>query len=553
MFVRLTGVLAGAAVLVALSLPAVAAGPASEPVPSVSGPVTLGSRGQPWARAVRSLAPLEDRGYAEEEFFISGTASARDVAAQPTGQSAPFTTRLLVVRPTDPAAFNGTVVVEWINVTAQMDLPIMFGMTRAELLRDGYAYVGVSVQAAGIEGGPLSLKTWDPVRYATLVHPGDAYMHDIFSQAVRSLAAAGPSRPLGDLLADTVLAVGESQSCSTLAQYAAVVQPEHGLVDGFLLHTCATTVTDAIGAPTILLIGESEIDGFTSAAADNQAEFPAVADVPGLGITRLAALGGPPPATDGAFYRVWEVAGGSHYDDQSMDYLTALLGDSVSAPAPGGPVPFPRQGCDGLPFNRLGIERPTAAALHRLARWVTQGEPAPSFDRVERHDDGTIRRDGDGLALGGIQLPPMEVPTGVNVGDDCPFIGSFTAFDASTVTDRCPSRELYLTAFADSVERNVAAGALLPEEGARYLAEAEALDVWGGAAPVPTAESFCQLRAAVTAGSGGGPDDVVAGAAPLPATGWPTPWWCALLFTVAALAATTIRQAGAASRRRQTG
>lgn len=81
---------------------------------------------------------------------------------------------------------------------------------------------------------------------------------------------------------------------------------------------------------------------------------------------------------------------------------------------------------------------------------------------------------------------------------------------------------------------------------------------------MPTTESSCQLRAAVTAGSGSAPDDVragspsgphdvVAGAASLPATGWATPWWGALLFTVAALAATTIRQARAASRRRQTG
>ena len=48
---------------------------------------------------------------------LSGT--AKSYTASPT--TADYTTRMLVRRPADPKKFNGTVIVEWNNVTAQHD------------------------------------------------------------------------------------------------------------------------------------------------------------------------------------------------------------------------------------------------------------------------------------------------------------------------------------------------------------------------------------------------------------------------------------------------
>ncbi len=50
------------------------------------------------------------------------------------------------------SAFNGTVVVEWLNVSAGSDTDPGLGYAAAELDREGYAYVGVSAQQAGING-----------------------------------------------------------------------------------------------------------------------------------------------------------------------------------------------------------------------------------------------------------------------------------------------------------------------------------------------------------------------------------------------------------------
>ena len=68
----------------------------------------------------------------EHEYFASGTAMAfeaachterRAVDGQPTTSAAPYKTRIIVRRPTDPARFNGTVIVEWMNVSAGESSP----------------------------------------------------------------------------------------------------------------------------------------------------------------------------------------------------------------------------------------------------------------------------------------------------------------------------------------------------------------------------------------------------------------------------------------------
>src|SRR5579859_6276281 len=108
--------------------------------------------------SVFDLAPL---GYTTEEFFISGTASSYKLAGGQTpdghwdampADTAPYTTRIVVVRPTDPKKFNGTVIVEWLNVSAGTDASPDWNAAHREMLRGGYAYVGVSAQKVGVEG-----------------------------------------------------------------------------------------------------------------------------------------------------------------------------------------------------------------------------------------------------------------------------------------------------------------------------------------------------------------------------------------------------------------
>src|ERR1700692_1261065 len=116
-------------------------------------------------------------GYRAEEFFVSGTASS-----YATGDRAEYTTRIVVLTPNDDAAFNGTVIVEWLNVSGGIDAPAVWFMAHREIARAGYAYVAVSAPRVGVEGGQnlgsdMSLKTSNPQRYSRLSHPGDAFSY----------------------------------------------------------------------------------------------------------------------------------------------------------------------------------------------------------------------------------------------------------------------------------------------------------------------------------------------------------------------------------------
>jgi len=195
------------------------------------------------------LAPL---GYVTEEFFVSGTASSYKLAAAPPADgvwnaqpaaNAPFTTRIVVVRPSDPKKFNGTVVVEWLNVSGGVDAGVDWNTTHREITRNGYAYVAVSAQKVGIDGGfsitggSTPLKKANPERYGRLVHPGDAFSYDMFSQAGRAVRATGNVRVLGPLVPQRVLAIGESQSAMFLTTYVNAVDPVAKVYDGFLIHS----------------------------------------------------------------------------------------------------------------------------------------------------------------------------------------------------------------------------------------------------------------------------------------------------------------------------
>jgi hypothetical protein len=65
--------------------------------------------------------------------------------------------RLLVRRPVDPARFNGTVLIEWLHVSPARDISPDWSWTHEELLREGYAYVGVTVQFLGAR----ALQDWE--------------------------------------------------------------------------------------------------------------------------------------------------------------------------------------------------------------------------------------------------------------------------------------------------------------------------------------------------------------------------------------------------------
>lgn len=455
-------------------------------MPTVVGPISDAGtlRGGPWMAADAMFSPLEELGYVQEEFFFSGTAQGLDREGESLGTTAEYTTRILVARPENAEDFSGTVLVEWMNVTAEMELDVVWAQVYREILREGHAYVAMSVQEVGVSGSPLGLKYWDPIRYLPLSHPGDNYAFDIFAQGTKALFTQGEAKPMGNLEIQRIIATGESQSAALMIPYINHIDDDHRLFDGYLVHTFPGVIREDVPVPVLMVLSETEVEGVVSPvmfAAEYPAFFNNFNGLPHGSIINIPHPETPPADFDN--FRVWELAGGSHFDRQAIVYAGAQISrDLAGFPNYGGlptgcselgllyPSLIPPEYVDLGQINQLGMQRPVRAALHALNHWMVSGEAPAIQPRIYVNDDGTIIRDADGLATGGIRMPVMEAPLGVNEGASCLFFGRYAQF--ADVANRFVDQQDYLSQFSAAAQQAVERGVLMPEDAAEYIAEA---------------------------------------------------------------------------------
>lgn len=430
---------------------------------------------------------LAAAGYTEHEYFLSGTATAYREGGTwdsdghwpvaETGQ-APYRTRLLVRAPEDRSRFNGTVVVEWLNVSGNVDVDVDFGYMHSELLR-GYVWVGVSAQAAGVNstgGSPLGprvvgLKAWDPQRYGPLHHPGDAYSYDIFSQAGAALRSPRGADPLAGMVVERLLAVGQSQSAMRMLTYANAIHPQARVFDGFCIHS-----RPGFGAPIGAGTGLPTLDGPNGPRVVAPARVRTDLDVPVFQIvteTELFELGGGPgPASfvaarqpDTDRIRTWEIAGTAHSDAHALRILhpqyTSQFGTIKDLAAL---VPIVNDG----PQAEVA-----AAALRSLDTWASGGASPPSAPPIETTDTGIVR-DEFGNARGGVRTPHVDVPVATLTGETVrvPNNGATVALAPETLAALYTDHDTYVARFAEATDRAVAGGFLRFDDSRALVAAA---------------------------------------------------------------------------------
>jgi hypothetical protein len=447
------GVLAGGTTQVARA----AKPQALVPVPVVTGPIgTAGVRGHAWNR---SAVPLGS--YQEDEFFFGGTARTFTTATQTT---APYTSRMVVRRPSDPKAFNGTVFVEWVNVTAQQDFDQHWAPTFKEIMREGAAFVGVSAQQAGIR----HLQAFDPVRYGSLVHPGDDYSFDIFAQAVAALRHASPdgADPMGGLKVKRVVATGHSQSGGRLHTYVDLVQNRTKVVDGFFLSGQGNPVFDVanLHVPVIAYMSDAEMS--------NKVPIPS----PWLRVWHVAGT-----AHNGTWYAHYladEARRDFGVDDQNVTFDETRSGEYGQELNPLMAPPGVLPSTAGCP-NPNGAEMPDryaiSVAFHDLDRWTRDaefGSKVPQPPLAEFNADGTLKRDEYGNVVGGLRLPPIDVPVATYVACGVVVSGTYV-FDIATLQRLYPTRADYVAKMQAATDKALAAGYLLPEDAADLMTRAQ--------------------------------------------------------------------------------
>lgn len=423
-------------------------------------------------------------GYRTDEFFLSGTAASYQLSADGDAEAngaAPYVTRIVVTRPIDAARFNGTVLVEWMNVTAGMDVPTEWLSVHRELARSGYVHVGVSAQRVGIEGGQsmlgagMALKRVNPERYGRLAHPGDAYSFDIFSQAGRVLRGADASLVLGGLRPQRLIAAGELQSATFLSTYVNAVDPVARVYDGFLVHSRfgfaavleGLNVRQGQAAPPAPYRSDLRVPVLTVVTETD------VADSSLVGYYRARA-------PDSTHLRVWEIAGSSHSDNY-MSRLALRDNGTLSIAEIVQGYTATRDSMAGqlaLPANTGHAHHYVMqAALAQIDNWVrTNRAPPQAPPLLMVGEPPSFALDANGLAQGGVRTPWADVPTerisGVgNSGGPLGFLaGVAEPFDAATLARLYPGgRAEYLRRFELALDRTIANGFILAADRQEIL------------------------------------------------------------------------------------
>jgi hypothetical protein len=424
-------------------------------------------------------------GYAQSEFFIEGTASAHTPLDPLTNDGrwniAPFSpatykTRMVVNRPIDPHDFNGSVVVEWFNVSGGVDASPDWQHMHTELIRKGYVWVGVSAQSVGLNqlkcpamSPPACPAAGDPARYVSLVHPGDSHSYDIYSQAGQAVRDRA-DLVLGGLKPRRVIAAGESQSAGRLTTYIDAVHPLVEVYDGFMVHSRGasgapltqpplasvptpnpTFIRDDLDVPVIVFANENDAGSFAARQAD------------------------------GPLYRLWEVAGTAHFDQYGLVQAATDVGDRQTVIDWFGTMrnptsnPSPTFSCQ-LPINTGPSTFVMRSAIRHLNRWILTGMPPPGAPRLKTVSVAPLAYEVDefGNVLGGIRTPAVDAPVARlnGLGQPPGGLNQFCFLFGITVPlseEQLEGRYMHHVRFALEWTRAtwsaVAKGFLLPEDG----------------------------------------------------------------------------------------
>jgi hypothetical protein len=464
------GAFVGALALALASGSALAQTPVANP--TVTGPIpsrsALGdpTHDYPWFTTQHNLKGV---GYVEEEFFYEGTASQFDT---PNGQDGTlkdsghkYRTRLIVRRPIDPKKFNGTVLAEWQNVTAGYDLDAHWEATFEQIIRGGYAWVGISAQRVGVQQEPNGLKLYSPTRYASLdVTDGgtitnDGLSYDIFAQGMQAVKSPKGVSPLGPLKAQRVIAIGASQSAARLGTYINSLHKQlGGPVDAYLLFIGGAKVRDDIPVPVMKILSETDAIGQVAARQPDTAKFVE-----------------------------WEVTGASHagrhlsLNSGSLNRRDGIVREAAA--------------CTYPTYPRTPIDNVLGASYDLIDKWVKTGTPPPSAPKAEveqkqgelpgRPGDpprtGTIydyKRDERGNALGGIRLAEFHVATSLSTRDNtgnsfCRLYGRYEPFPDEVINQLYPTHADYVAKVKAQTEANLKAGYIQAADAKRTEVRAE--------------------------------------------------------------------------------
>jgi Alpha/beta hydrolase domain len=408
---------------------------ATAPTPTVSGPINGPGTmyPEPLVSIVPGAATVESFPYVTEEYFVSGTVN-----------DAPYTTRIIVRRPKDPANFSGTAVSEALHAGGRS---LIFEWSRVSILTRRHLFVEIVHSPANI----TLLKNFNAERYAAL-SIAQGQTNGVLAQ-VGALIKSGTG-PFAQYRVQQTTLMGTSASSGTVRGYLAdhaTLRLSNGkpIFDGFLLtSTNGNTPLPIVDVPMIQMPTQTEV--VTWAAKGIEYRRPDSDE----------------PANR---FRLYEVAGMPH-------------NNSRDSPA------FASDPCT-LPVTDFPAGAFTALGLHYLIDWIAKGKTPPhappiAVDQDTTNDGSPLALDEHGNAKGGIRNVWVDVPIatygvfgkGKTTAQDrlCQLAGTEVPLPVATMQKLYSSQAQYSERVEQRLKQLIADGWFLPEYADMVRADVKA-------------------------------------------------------------------------------
>jgi hypothetical protein len=449
---------------------------------------------------------LKKAGYVEEEFFVSGNANVYDPGTDGSLSSvtvrsanAPYTTRILVIRPANAAKFSGNVVLEPFFSARRFDWALMWGYSHESLMEHGDAWVGLT-PPADIAG----LNKFNPTRYAPLsaanptpqaACPGagqngpspveDGLRWDMMSQVAAALKT--PGGPMGNMKVEAIVMTTQGGDLLTYANiFASKAKMADGskVVDGFLsrnpgavgkLNQCAPNVAandprqgfHRTNAAVIAVVAQGEVpDSVKLRRNDNDDPYDR--------------------------FRYYEVAGVGHIDGFAYHQFPTIADQTAAVGSAQGSVDWPFNApCEpafAMPFQSA-LAYVYDSSFQNLFTWIRKGTAPPKAEPIKLKQNGDKQEivvDESGNGLGGVRTPYVDVPVATYLTTSpgpgtCRELGHSVPLSQAKLQTMYPNDKAYTTKVAASVDALVKDGWLTEGDGKKIKAELKAVPKAAGA------------------------------------------------------------------------
>ncbi|WP_054952017.1 alpha/beta hydrolase domain-containing protein [Flaviflexus massiliensis] len=409
--------------------------------------------------------------YVQEEYFVSGEAAG-----------APYTTRILVRRPSDMTKFNGRILSEVSHIWGGTSV---WRAYNRHLLRGGYMWVEIDSQAPSALG---LIKAANPKRYEAMEFidgelaadfkatiPFDPnptpeklakeyddfklrwweatpQSFEIIAAVARALRAGLPG--LEEFAPRTIILAGLSQTGGLARRFIELyhndLRQDDGspVFDGYIPAASGGAALPDVDSKVIELLGEAEFQSVRwSCGVSGQVR----------GLTHRRK--------DSSSFRLYEVAGMAHRE-------TRFMSDRDKARLKDCPLP------EGGHWSKFPGSHIYHAVLEVISAWIEDGIEPPASKVIETvGDTDEIVRDEYGNARGGVRTTFTDVPTSrliaaTPMGRPSWYHGSEIPFDQETLIKRYGTVENYQRAVSRNIDSHIDDRLLLPIDGEELRREA---------------------------------------------------------------------------------